>query len=128
MGMRTPEAGKEKLAGGTRERELGSNSMVSILLSSPQIRLGLCEDLRSCVQCQAWGTGEKKGRTCEECNFKVKMVDELKKGRVSACSPTALLPAHGRQQQVDLCLLNESQYGRKNPAGRREGSLSGEKA
>uniref|UniRef100_A0A8C3YTS6 Integrin beta n=1 Tax=Catagonus wagneri TaxID=51154 RepID=A0A8C3YTS6_9CETA len=43
------------------------------------IRLGLCEDLRSCVQCQAWGTGEKKGRTCEECSFKVKMVDELKK-------------------------------------------------
>lgn len=51
------------------------------LPSSPtQIRLGLCEDLRSCVQCQAWGTGEKKGRTCEECGFKVKMVDELKKG------------------------------------------------
>ncbi|XP_044103358.1 integrin beta-4 isoform X3 [Neovison vison] len=42
------------------------------------IRLGLCEDLRSCVQCQAWGTGEKKGRMCEECSFKVKMVDELK--------------------------------------------------
>ncbi|XP_055264556.1 integrin beta-4 isoform X3 [Moschus berezovskii] len=43
------------------------------------IHLGLCEDLRSCVQCQAWGTGEKKGRTCEECGFQVKMVDELKK-------------------------------------------------
>ncbi|XP_059234930.1 integrin beta-4 isoform X5 [Mustela nigripes] len=42
------------------------------------IRLGLCEDLRSCVQCQAWGTGEKKGHMCEECSFKVKMVDELK--------------------------------------------------
>ncbi|XP_023387385.1 integrin beta-4 [Pteropus vampyrus] len=44
------------------------------------VRLGLCEDLRSCVQCQAWGTGEKKGRTCAECSFKVKMVDELKNG------------------------------------------------
>ncbi|XP_065753515.1 integrin beta-4 isoform X2 [Phocoena phocoena] len=43
------------------------------------IRLGLCEDLRSCVQCQAWGTGEKKGHECKECSFKVKMVDELKK-------------------------------------------------
>lgn len=32
------------------------------------------------MQCQAWGTGEKKGRTCEECSFKVKVVDELKKG------------------------------------------------
>uniref|UniRef100_A0A8C8YIQ7 Integrin beta n=1 Tax=Prolemur simus TaxID=1328070 RepID=A0A8C8YIQ7_PROSS len=53
-----------------------------------QIRLGLCEDLRSCVQCQAWGTGEKKGRTCQECSFKVKMVDELKKAEevVEYCS------------------------------------------
>uniref|UniRef100_F7BIL4 Integrin beta n=1 Tax=Equus caballus TaxID=9796 RepID=F7BIL4_HORSE len=52
------------------------------------IRLGLCEDLRSCVQCQAWGTGEKKGRTCEECSFKVKMVDKLKKAEevVEYCS------------------------------------------
>jgi hypothetical protein len=33
------------------------------------------------VQCQAWGTGEKKGRSCQECSFKVKMVDELKKGK-----------------------------------------------
>ncbi|KAM6175800.1 integrin beta-4 isoform 4-T4 [Erethizon dorsatum] len=52
------------------------------------IRLGLCEDLRSCVQCQAWGTGEKKGRKCEECSFKVKIVDELKKAEevVEYCS------------------------------------------
>ncbi|XP_037349294.1 integrin beta-4 isoform X1 [Talpa occidentalis] len=52
------------------------------------IRLGLCEDLRSCVQCQAWGTGEKKGRKCEECSFKVKMVDQLKKAEevVEYCS------------------------------------------
>lgn len=52
-----------------------------------QIRLGLCEDLRSCVQCQAWGTGEKKGRVCEECSFKVKMVDELKKGKGTGREP-----------------------------------------
>ncbi|ELK12361.1 Integrin beta-4 [Pteropus alecto] len=52
------------------------------------VRLGLCEDLRSCVQCQAWGTGEKKGRTCAECSFKVKMVDELKNAEevVEYCS------------------------------------------
>lgn len=54
-----------------------------------QIRLGLCEDLRSCVQCQAWGTGEKKGHTCEECSFKVKMVDELKKGTGQGRGPGA---------------------------------------
>ncbi|XP_074121252.1 integrin beta-4 isoform X7 [Sminthopsis crassicaudata] len=41
--------------------------------------LGVCEDLRSCVQCQAWGTGVKKGQKCASCNFKVKMVEELKK-------------------------------------------------
>lgn len=59
----------------------GPTCTVPIGPSCPfQIRLGLCEDLRSCVQCQAWGTGEKKGRTCEECSFKVKMVDKLKKG------------------------------------------------
>ncbi|XP_035157669.1 integrin beta-4 isoform X4 [Callithrix jacchus] len=52
------------------------------------IHPGLCEDLRSCVQCQAWGTGEKKGHTCEECSFKVKMVDELKRAEevVVRCS------------------------------------------
>ncbi|XP_033294394.1 integrin beta-4 isoform X4 [Orcinus orca] len=52
------------------------------------IHLGLCEDLRSCVQCQAWGTGEKKGHMCKECSFKVKMVDELKKAEevVEYCS------------------------------------------
>ncbi|XP_074121247.1 integrin beta-4 isoform X2 [Sminthopsis crassicaudata] len=44
--------------------------------------LGVCEDLRSCVQCQAWGTGVKKGQKCASCNFKVKMVEELKKEEV----------------------------------------------
>ncbi|OCT62976.1 integrin beta-4 isoform X1 [Xenopus laevis] len=42
-------------------------------------QLGVCEDLRTCVQCQAWGTGEKKGKTCEACEISIKMVDELKK-------------------------------------------------
>ncbi|XP_074870255.1 integrin beta-4 isoform X1 [Carettochelys insculpta] len=41
--------------------------------------LGVCEDLRSCVQCQAWGTGEKKGQKCKNCPFKIQMVDELQK-------------------------------------------------
>ncbi|XP_054987109.1 integrin beta-4 isoform X2 [Sorex araneus] len=52
------------------------------------IRLGLCEELRSCVQCQAWGTGEKKGRACQDCSFRVKMVDELKRAEevVEHCS------------------------------------------
>ncbi|KAJ7316030.1 hypothetical protein JRQ81_002192 [Phrynocephalus forsythii] len=36
------------------------------------------EDFRSCVQCQAWGTGEKKGKKCAACPFKIRLVDELK--------------------------------------------------
>uniref|UniRef100_A0A8C4XIA6 Integrin beta n=1 Tax=Erpetoichthys calabaricus TaxID=27687 RepID=A0A8C4XIA6_ERPCA len=41
--------------------------------------LGVCEDTRACVQCQAWQTGEKNGEACKECGFQIQMVDELKK-------------------------------------------------
>ncbi|XP_077315804.1 integrin beta-4 isoform X2 [Lithobates pipiens] len=41
--------------------------------------LGACEDVRTCAQCQAWGTGEKKGKKCESCDIQIKMVDELTK-------------------------------------------------
>uniref|UniRef100_A0A3B1JGI3 Integrin beta n=1 Tax=Astyanax mexicanus TaxID=7994 RepID=A0A3B1JGI3_ASTMX len=43
-----------------------------------QAQLGMCESRRSCVQCQAWKTGERKGDKCRDCPFKVVMVDELK--------------------------------------------------
>ncbi|XP_047656168.1 integrin beta-4 isoform X1 [Tachysurus fulvidraco] len=43
-----------------------------------QAQLGMCESRRSCVQCQAWKTGEIKGDKCKECPFTIKMVDELK--------------------------------------------------
>uniref|UniRef100_A0AAY4CU39 Integrin beta n=1 Tax=Denticeps clupeoides TaxID=299321 RepID=A0AAY4CU39_9TELE len=33
---------------------------------------------RSCVQCKAWKTGEKKGEQCADCPFEITMVDELK--------------------------------------------------
>ncbi|XP_078242147.1 integrin beta-4 isoform X1 [Pogona vitticeps] len=36
------------------------------------------ENVRTCVQCQAWGTGEKKGKKCADCPFKIRLVDELK--------------------------------------------------
>ncbi|XP_073444037.1 integrin beta-4 isoform X4 [Dendrobates tinctorius] len=50
--------------------------------------LGACEDVRTCVQCQAWNTGEKKGEKCENCEIKIKMVDELTKAddRTEKCS------------------------------------------
>uniref|UniRef100_A0AAX7U1B9 Integrin beta n=1 Tax=Astatotilapia calliptera TaxID=8154 RepID=A0AAX7U1B9_ASTCA len=45
-----------------------------------QAQLGVCEGTRSCVQCQAWKTGEmKETEKCDKCPFKVIMVDELKK-------------------------------------------------
>ncbi|KAJ8264147.1 hypothetical protein GJAV_G00145770 [Gymnothorax javanicus] len=44
-----------------------------------QAQLGMCEGTRSCAQCQAWKTGDKKGEKCDECPFKVTMVDELPK-------------------------------------------------
>ncbi|KAF3704704.1 Integrin beta-4 Precursor [Channa argus] len=45
-----------------------------------QAQLGVCEATRSCVQCQAWKTGEKKEKEeCDQCPFEVVMVDELKK-------------------------------------------------
>ncbi|XP_057212095.1 integrin beta-4 isoform X1 [Triplophysa rosa] len=42
-----------------------------------QAQLGMCEAKRSCVQCQAWNTGERKGRKCDECTFQSVLVDEL---------------------------------------------------
>ncbi|XP_051888741.1 integrin beta-4 isoform X2 [Pristis pectinata] len=39
--------------------------------------LGLCEDTRSCVQCQAWNTGERKGQNCKKCSNVFEFVDEL---------------------------------------------------
>ncbi|XP_062886969.1 integrin beta-4 isoform X1 [Mobula hypostoma] len=41
-------------------------------------QLGLCEDTRSCVQCKAWNTGEKKGQNCQRCTNEFELVDELK--------------------------------------------------
>ncbi|XP_051508878.1 integrin beta-4-like isoform X1 [Myxocyprinus asiaticus] len=45
--------------------------------SNFQAQLGMCEDKRSCVQCKAWNTGERKGRKCDDCHFIPIMVDEL---------------------------------------------------
>lgn len=51
-----------------------------------QQQLGMCEAKRSCVQCQAWNTGERKGRKCNECSFKIVIVEELEEGTASDLS------------------------------------------
>lgn len=54
-----------------------------------QAQLGVCEATRSCVQCQAWKTGERKEKEeCDKCPFKIIMVDELKESEkvLDSCS------------------------------------------
>ncbi|XP_005166847.1 integrin beta-4 isoform X3 [Danio rerio] len=53
-----------------------------------QQQVGMCEAKRSCVQCQAWSTGERKGRKCDECPFKIVRVDELEEDKnvIETCS------------------------------------------
>ncbi|XP_048411426.1 integrin beta-4 isoform X2 [Stegostoma tigrinum] len=46
--------------------------------SSLQYLLGLCEDIRTCVQCWAWNTGDKKGNNCKKCTSIFTFVDKLK--------------------------------------------------
>ncbi|KAJ8334080.1 hypothetical protein SKAU_G00397190 [Synaphobranchus kaupii] len=58
----------------------GSNSLLSDTCeANVQARLAMCEAKRTCVQCQAWKTGDMKGEKCEGCPFKITMVDELQK-------------------------------------------------
>ncbi|NXS57968.1 ITB4 protein, partial [Brachypteracias leptosomus] len=38
----------------------------------------VCESIRDCVRCQAWGTGSTKG-DCSKCHLQIQMVEELKK-------------------------------------------------
>uniref|UniRef100_A0A8C6JLU5 Integrin beta n=1 Tax=Melopsittacus undulatus TaxID=13146 RepID=A0A8C6JLU5_MELUD len=40
--------------------------------------LAVCESIRDCVRCQAWGTGNMKGN-CSTCHLQLQMVEELKK-------------------------------------------------
>ncbi|NWH18381.1 ITB4 protein, partial [Grus americana] len=42
----------------------------------------VCESIRDCVRCQAWGTGNKKGN-CSTCHLQIQMVEELKKEEAS---------------------------------------------
>ncbi|NXD87110.1 ITB4 protein, partial [Halcyon senegalensis] len=42
----------------------------------------VCESIRDCVRCQAWGTGSMKGN-CSTCHLQIQMVEELKKEEAS---------------------------------------------
>ncbi|NXQ98398.1 ITB4 protein, partial [Sagittarius serpentarius] len=42
----------------------------------------VCESIRDCVRCQAWGTGNMK-RNCSTCHLQIQMVEELTKEEAS---------------------------------------------
>ncbi|XP_030610581.1 integrin beta-4 isoform X2 [Archocentrus centrarchus] len=72
--------GRGKCVCGWCECQDSGIEMTSSCEPNFQAHFGACEATRSCVQCQAWKTGEKKEKErCDECPFTVIMVDELKK-------------------------------------------------
>lgn len=71
--------GKGKCVCGSCQCPDSGISMTATCEPNFQYQLGLCEGTRSCVQCQAWKTGEKKDKEkCDQCPFEVVMVDELR--------------------------------------------------
>uniref|UniRef100_A0A663LRN0 Integrin beta n=1 Tax=Athene cunicularia TaxID=194338 RepID=A0A663LRN0_ATHCN len=62
---------------------LYTSSTCEISYSLVRLSLGaVCESIRDCVRCQAWGTGNTKGN-CSACHLQIQMVEELKKEEAS---------------------------------------------
>nr|XP_046233840.1 integrin beta-4 isoform X3 [Scatophagus argus] len=81
--------GRGKCVCGRCECQNSGIEMTSTCEPNFQSQLGVCEATRSCAQCQAWKTGEKKEEAeCAKCPFKIKMVDELKESEkvLDSCS------------------------------------------
>ncbi|XP_045924379.1 integrin beta-4 isoform X1 [Micropterus dolomieu] len=81
--------GRGKCVCGRCECPNSGMEMTSTCEPNFQAQLGVCEGTRSCVQCQAWKTGEKKDKEeCDKCLFKIVMVDELKESEkvLDSCS------------------------------------------
>ncbi|KAK7918950.1 hypothetical protein WMY93_010234 [Mugilogobius chulae] len=71
--------------------------MTSTCEANFQGLLGACEATRTCVQCQAWKTGEKKEKAeCDACPFKIVKVDKLKK-------PETVLDSCSFRDEEDDC-------------------------
>ncbi|KAM9424577.1 integrin beta-4 isoform 2-T2 [Pholidichthys leucotaenia] len=77
-----------------------------------QAQFGACEATRTCAQCQAWKTGEKKDEEeCAKCPFKIVMVDELKK-------PEEVLETCSFRDEEDDCTYNYTVGNSKDPKGK----------
>ncbi|KAM7382127.1 hypothetical protein PAMA_012816 [Pampus argenteus] len=71
--------GRGKCVCGRCECSNSGIEMTSACEPNFQAQLGVCEATRSCVQCQAWKTGERKEEEeCKKCPFKITLVDKLK--------------------------------------------------
>ncbi|XP_053197981.1 integrin beta-4 [Scomber japonicus] len=71
--------GRGKCVCGRCECPTSGLAMTSTCEPNFQAQLGVCEATRSCAQCKAWKTGEKKDeKECAKCPFDITMVDELK--------------------------------------------------
>uniref|UniRef100_A0A3B4BB18 Fibronectin type-III domain-containing protein n=1 Tax=Periophthalmus magnuspinnatus TaxID=409849 RepID=A0A3B4BB18_9GOBI len=67
------------------------------MTSTCEALLGACEATRTCVQCQAWKTGEKKEQAeCDKCPFRIVKVEELKK-------PETVLDSCSFRDEEDDC-------------------------
>ncbi|XP_041830234.1 integrin beta-4 isoform X2 [Melanotaenia boesemani] len=72
-------SGRGKCVCGRCECEDFGHEMTSTCEPTFQFQFGMCEGARTCAQCKAWKTGEKRDqKECDKCQFKVIMVDELK--------------------------------------------------
>ncbi|XP_044035313.1 integrin beta-4 isoform X2 [Siniperca chuatsi] len=81
--------GRGKCVCGRCECHNSDMEMTSTCEPNFQAQLGACEGTRSCVQCKAWKTGEKKKKEeCDKCLPKIVMVDELKESEkvLDSCS------------------------------------------
>ncbi|XP_026171140.1 integrin beta-4 isoform X2 [Mastacembelus armatus] len=104
-------SGRGKCVCGRCECPQSGIEMTSTCEPNFQAQLGVCEATRSCVQCQAWKTGEKKDKeACDKCPFKIVMVDELKK-------PEEVLDSCSFRDEEDDCTYH---YTVEDPKGRLE--------
>ncbi|XP_023804992.1 integrin beta-4 isoform X3 [Oryzias latipes] len=82
-------SGRGKCVCGRCECLDSGTEMTSTCEPNFQFQLGACEASKSCTQCKAWKTGEKKEQAkCDKCLFKVELVEELKEREtvVDSCS------------------------------------------
>ncbi|XP_034049235.1 integrin beta-4 isoform X3 [Thalassophryne amazonica] len=81
--------GRGKCICGRCECQDLNSGVITACEASLQVQTSFCEATRSCAQCKAWKTGEKKDKeVCDKCKINVVMVDKLKESKdvLESCS------------------------------------------